>query len=222
MGEHGDWGRRHVLDTPMLARVDALPVQAALDLGCGEGRFCRMLRARGIATIGIDPTAALIARARELDPGGDYRVERGEQLSAPAASMDLVVAYLALIDVPDLRACVSEVRRVLRHGGRFLIANLQAFNTAAIPQGWTHEPDGSRRFCIDHYLQERPVPVAWRGISISNWHRPLSMYMQALLEAGFELRHFDEPVPSAPPSPKLERYLRVPNFLVMEWRLPDR
>lgn len=59
-GEAGDFGRVHVLDAPMLALVDALAPATVLDVGCGEGRFCRMLEARGLATTGVDPTAALI------------------------------------------------------------------------------------------------------------------------------------------------------------------
>ena len=83
---------------------------------------------------------------------------------------------------------------------------------------WTHEPDGSRRFCIDGYLDERANWIAWRGIRVRNWHRPLSTYMSALLDAGFELRHFDEPAPQGIDDDKARRYRRAPNFLIMEWQ----
>ncbi|MEO1104920.1 MAG: SAM-dependent methyltransferase, partial [Pseudomonadota bacterium] len=43
LGTDGDFGRVHVLDRPMLARVDRAPHHKALDVGCGEGRFCRKL-----------------------------------------------------------------------------------------------------------------------------------------------------------------------------------
>lgn len=218
IGEDGDWGRRHVLDAPMLARVCDRGFRDALDIGCGEGRFCRMLAAEGIHCIGIDPTAELIASARRRNPNGDYRVEGAESLSLADASVDLAVAYLPLIDISELQPALAEAHRVLRPGGSFLIANLQNFNTAAIPLGWTREPDGSRRFCIDHYLRERPVETAWRGIRIINWHRPMHSYMQGLLDAGFDLVHFDEPAPYGVDDAKADRYRRVPNFLVMEWR----
>ena len=216
VGDQGDWGRRHVLDGPMLARVDAANVQSAVDIGCGEGRFCRMLRDRGIRMIGVDPTAALIEQARVLDPSGDYRITRGEALDLGDASVDLAVFYLSLIDISDLGAALMEARRVVRPGGRVLVANLQGFNTAAEPLGWTHEPDGTRRFCIDHYMVERPRHTAWQGIAIVNWHRPFSVYMQGFLDLGFNLRHFAEPLPTTE-GDKADRYRRAPNFLIMEW-----
>lgn len=218
MGNDGDWGRRYVLDSPMLARVTGRGFRRAVDIGCGEGRFCRMMQAAGLTTVGIDPTASLIEQARRLDPEGDYRVTGAEALDLDDGSMDLAVAYLSLIDIPDLPRALAEAQRVLRPGGHFLIANSHCFNTAAEPQGWTHEPDGSRRFCIDRYLDERPLLVEWRGIRIQNWHRPLQSYLGGLLAAGFELRHFTEPAPQGVDDDKAARYRRVPNFLVMEWQ----
>ena len=79
-GEAGDYGRRFVLDGPMIERIRGRGFATALDVGCGEGRFCRILRDLGIRAVGVDPTAALIDRARQLDPAGDYRIGRAETL----------------------------------------------------------------------------------------------------------------------------------------------
>src|SRR3954468_16421475 len=89
MGEKGDFGRACVLDRPMLERACDSGFATALDVGCGEGRFCRMLAARGIRTVGIDPTEALIDEAKRRDPKGDYRIGRAEQLDFPDGSFDL-------------------------------------------------------------------------------------------------------------------------------------
>jgi len=218
MGDTGDFGRACVLDRPMLERVEARRFTTALDVGCGEGRFCRMLAERGIRTVGIDPTEALIAEARRRDPEGDYRIGRAEQLDAADASFDLVVSYLSLIDIPDLARAIAEMTRVLRPGGSLLIANLTSFNTAASPGL------GARlglRPAVDRYFEERPEWVSWRGIRVQNWHRPLDTYMALLLEQGLELRHFGEPAPYAGNALRIARYRRAPWFLIMEWRKPD-
>ena len=220
-GEAGDWTRLHVLDGPMLARIDAGAFRTALDVGCGEGRFCRMLAARGIATTGIDPTAALIGAARERHPQGLYRVASAEALPFADMSFDLVVSYLSLIDIAGLSAAIREMARVLRPGGTLLIANLTSFSTAsAAPNmGWARGPEGERlHFAIDDYLESRARRVGWAGIAIDNHHRPLSVYMGLLIAAGLRLTHFDEPRADDADPARKAIYDRVPYAFLMEWR----
>jgi SAM-dependent methyltransferase len=220
MGERGDYGREFVLDAPMIERVQGRGFATALDIGCGEGRFCRMLRACGMQTVGIDPTEELLREARRRDPGGDYRSGRAEALDFPDGSFDLVVSYVTLVDIPDLRSAIAEIARVLRPGGTLLIANLTSFSTAG--PSWKRDGDGRPYFTIDRYLEERVEWVSWRGIRIHNWHRPLGTYMSLLLGAGLQLRHFAEPSPQGGDPAKADRYRRVPYFLIMEWQKPPR
>jgi SAM-dependent methyltransferase len=141
MGDEGDFARRFVLDAPMLERVAGVPTlrqaqghkseatadvtpslakregATALDIGCGEGRFCRLLQSHGLSTVGIDPTEALIARARERDPAGDYRIGKAETMEVAPGEFDLVVSYLSLIDIPDLARAAAAMSRALRPGG---------------------------------------------------------------------------------------------------------
>ncbi|MGV8839005.1 MAG: class I SAM-dependent methyltransferase [Bauldia sp.] len=219
LGEEGDFGRRYVLDQPMLARVRGRGFRNALDVGCGEGRFCRMLAAEGIAATGIDPTSALLAAAQAHDPRGDYREGVAETLAFPDGAFDLVVSYLTLIDIDGVRAAIPEMARVLRPGGALLIANLTNFNTSSLPEGWRMDPDGNEVFVVDRYFDERSEWTAWRGIRIRNWHRPLSVYMSLLVDAGLVLRHFAEPEPTIG-GPRAERYRRAPWFMMMEWTKP--
>ncbi|NPT40446.1 methyltransferase domain-containing protein [Paraburkholderia sp. 1N] len=219
-GEDGDFGRRFVLDGPMRSRIMNRGFVTALDVGCGEGRFCRIMQAEGIRTVGIDPTGALIQRARELNVRGDYRIESAENFCLESASFDLVVSYLSLIDIPDIARATHNMVRVLNPGGTLLIANLTSFNTAGMPQGWATGSDGVARFCIDDYLEERPISAEWQGIRIKNFHRPLSSYMKLFLDTGLILRHFSEPPPTGGDSAKADRYRRVPFFHIMEWQKP--
>jgi SAM-dependent methyltransferase len=151
MGARGDYGREFVLDRPMIGRVKDRGFRQALDVGCGEGRFCRMLNEVGIRTVGIDPTRTLIRHARQQDPEGEYRLGVAEALDFADRSFDLVVSYLTLINIPDLRAAIAEMNRVLQPGGTLLIANLTSFMTAGPPAGWARDKNGEARFHIDHY-----------------------------------------------------------------------
>ena len=219
MGQHGDFGRRYVLDPVMLPRALAARPATALDVGCGEGRFCRMLRAHGVAAIGIDPTRSLLAAAQQQDPTGKYFEAEAASLPFDDASFDLVVSYLSLIDIPDIAPAIAEMVRVLRPKGRLLVANLNGFNTAGVDLGWSRDEHGKKKhYQIDHYLRERSAWLEYRGIRILNHHRPLSTYMRLLLEHGLRLTYFDEPAPTAAaPASRAADYVRAPWFLVMEW-----
>ena len=222
LGDRGDFGRRYVLDPVMLPRAIARAPRNALDVGCGEGRFCRMLKGRGIETVGVDPTPALLSVAQARDARGTYVEATAERLPFREGVFDLVVSYLSLIDIPDVEAAIPEMARVLRPGGTLLIANLTSFNTACADEGWVKDAGGRRvHYPIDNYLQERAMWIEYRGIRIVNYHRPLRTYLGALLDAGLVMTHFDEPSPSADtPASRAAAYARAPWFLVMEWLKP--
>jgi len=216
-GEAGDWGRTAVLD-PVMLQLAGSAGGRFIDIGCGDGRFVRMLAAAGLKGVGIDPTERLIDAAMERDPGGDYRVAGGEALPFADGEFDFAVFYLSLCDIPDLSAAVHEAARVIRPGGQLLIANLSSINTAGV---WQRDLLGRiTHYSVDDYMVERPVRQRWAGIDIQNWHRPFSSYFAVLLEAGLQLRAFLEPLshPDVPPKPKFDR---VPNFVVMRWDKPE-
>ena len=93
--------------------------------------------------------------------------------------------------------------------------------TAGAAKAWTTDADGQKLHCpVDNYLQEACYWDAWSGIRAQNWHRPLSAYMQALLQAGLQLVFFDEPQPLAGAPGVANRYRRIPWFVIMDWRRP--
>ncbi|MFY8208808.1 MAG: class I SAM-dependent methyltransferase, partial [Caulobacter sp.] len=211
MGERGDYGRRFVLDAPMIARLRRLEGGKALDVGCGEGRFCRILRAEGFDPTGLDPTAELLEAARARDPQGAYVDGRAEELGFADASFDLVVSCLSLIDIAAADRAIAEMARVLKPGGTLLVANLTSFSTARANDGWPRNLLGHpKHFAIDRYLEVRAKWEAWRGIRIINWHRPLKDYMQWFLAQGLVLTHFDEPAPTGGDPSRADRYRRAP------------
>lgn len=223
-GDAGDQTRQFVLDAPMLA---ALPRTGdVLDIGCGEGLFCRKMRTRGRVPTGIDVTERLIQVARERDPETDYYVCDAADLPFRDNLFDAAVFYLSLIDIPDFRRAIKEAARILRPGGRLVIANLPAYTTAR-PRVWPGEggnwviEDGKRKYwAVDDMLQERGNVTGWGGIRMVNHHRPLSAYMKALLGAGLILRQFDEPPYTGPDPEFRDKYSRMPWAFLMVWDKP--
>jgi ubiquinone/menaquinone biosynthesis C-methylase UbiE len=216
-----DVNREFLLDAVMLDHCGDVSGREALDIGCGEGRFCRMLAARGARTVGVEPTEGLRSAAMLRHPEGEYVDGFAERLPFVDNRFDLVVNYLVLIDVTDFRASIEEMARVLRPGGRAVVANLLPFATMG---RWVR--DDQRRplhRTVDNYFEERCERYAWGRIEIVNWHRPLESYMQAFISSGLNLKEYREPCPTPDAvalHPSMSNETRVPLFHTMVWEKP--
>lgn len=95
-----------------------------LEVAVGTGRNLG-LYPRGARLTGLDLSPAMLKvareRARELGVSVDLREGDAQTLEFPDASFDTVVCTLSLCTIPDDRKAVSEMRRVLRPGGRLLL-----------------------------------------------------------------------------------------------------
>jgi len=215
-----DFARQVLLDGPMIDLCGDLEGKRVLDVGCGEGRYCRMLQQHGAITVGIDPTEPLLNKAKERDPGGTYLEGSGEHLPFEDSSFDIVAFYLTLIDIPNYRKAIFEASRVLRLGAKVIVGNLASHATTS-PTGWVRDAQGKKTyFPIDHYCEEFGQVVEWAGISVINYHRPLSHYMDAFLCAGLSLRKYLEPIPTREQvanDPEMEFERRVPYLIAMLW-----
>lgn len=219
MGDQGDFSREFILDAPMLKRVALARPSNALDVGCGEGRFCRLLSNMGVAATGIDPIAAMVETAQARDKNGDYHIGFAEELPFEDASFDLVVSYLTLIDINDPAVAIAEMVRVLRPKGRLLVANLSSFATSYMISGKRICRDTGEEICpLGDYLSIQKMWKEWGGIHVQNWHRPLSFYMKCFLDQELSLRFFDEPAPSGGPEKLLKAYEKMPYQMMMEWQ----
>jgi 2-polyprenyl-3-methyl-5-hydroxy-6-metoxy-1,4-benzoquinol methylase len=218
-----DRNRVHLLDPVMLELAGDVVGKDVLDVGCGEGRFCRMLSRRGASTVGVDPTQKLLDAARSKHPEGVYHLARGESLPFEVASFDLVISYIVLIDITDFRSAIREMARVLRPGGCLLIANLNPFATTR-ERAWYQDENGKKlHLAVEEYFTERSLHAKWGKVSIDQWHRPLEAYMTALIGAGLVLRAYREPRPTmeaVQKEPELWDEYQVPLFHVMLWERP--
>src|SRR5205823_4496451 len=76
-----------------------------------------------LTAIDFSPAMLEIARqhAAELGREMDLRVGDAQALELPDATFDTVVCTLSLCGIPDERRAISEIRRVLRPGGRLIL-----------------------------------------------------------------------------------------------------
>jgi SAM-dependent methyltransferase len=94
------------------------------DLGCGPGQTTAFLHGCGVNVTGVDLSPNLLGEARQRHPG--LKFESGDMLALPRADASLagVVAFYALVHLAPagLRRALEEMRRILRPGGRLLLA----------------------------------------------------------------------------------------------------
>lgn len=168
------------------AKVVPLAAGRVLEVGVGTGlNLPHYDPDRVEEIVAVDPSEALLARARERARSvrTPVRVLRGsaEHVDAPDAGFDTVVVTYTLCTVPDAARALAEIDRVLAPGGRLVIS--------------------------EHGLAPDRAPRAWQRRLDPVWSRlgggcHLDRPMRALLErAGFGVVALEE------------RYLPGPRWL---------
>jgi SAM-dependent methyltransferase len=111
-------GRRHVLERT-IARLGLPPRARILDAGCGSGRnMVELARLGEVSGVELSPASADVARARRVG-----EVVEGSLLQMPFAedAFDFAVCLDVIEHLPDDRAALGELRRVLAPGAPLLV-----------------------------------------------------------------------------------------------------
>ena len=171
----------------------------ALDFGCGAGRSTRFLTKLGLDAIGIDISRDMLAKARTIDPSGDYRlVDDGDLSQFADKSLDLILSAFTFDNIPTRERKLkifAEMRRLLGVEGRII-------NLVSSPEIYYHEwasfstkdfPENRQAKCGDivkiintDIADRRPVDdIIWpdedyravyreAGLAVSEMYKPLA------------------------------------------------
>ncbi len=156
----------------------AAPGEVCIDLGCGKGTDVIRLREsvgeKGFV-YGVDISDGMLAKARRtIDKFGYTNVElirSGlEQLPIESFAADLVISNCTINHAKDKRAVWSEIHRVLKRGGRFVVSDI--YSTEPVPAEYADDPVA--------------VSECWAGAVTKD------EYMKILTEQGFKNIRIEE------------------------------
>ncbi len=206
---------RDGFNTPaFLAMLPDVAGRHGLDLGCGEGHNTRLLAGRGARMTAVDISGVFLrhaqARERERSVGIHYVHASARSLPFAEAAFDFATAFMSLMDMPEVERVVAEAHRVLRPGG-FLQVSIEHPCFATPHRRQLRTADGvTYAFEIGEYFRRiEGDPEEWifsaappelragmRAFRIPRFTRPLSAWLNLLIDAGFTIERCGEPRPS--------------------------
>ncbi len=151
----------------LAAAVAGLDAPAVLEIGPGPGGLAVELARRvdGLRLTGVDIDRAMVARATErarregLDDRLEFVVGDVAALPSADASFDLVTSSFSVHHWPDAAVGFTEIRRVMRPGGRAIVYDL--------PDRWGRFETKSRPLAAaaadGGFPGASPTPFRWPG-----------------------------------------------------------
>jgi uncharacterized protein (DUF1330 family)/ubiquinone/menaquinone biosynthesis C-methylase UbiE len=199
---------RHAFHGPALldacTPVDGLDV---LDLGCGQGYFCRQLARRGARVTGVDLSEELIgyalAHEGEEPLGVQYHVMSASEIAPHwQDAYDLVTGCMSIHDMADVTGVLQGASYVLRPGGR-MVSSIPHPCTNTPYRQWERDEAGRTvALKIGRYFESGPMVSHWTmGRLAYHWHTPCWHYTLAewstlIAQAGFVIQRLYEPRPT--------------------------
>ena len=157
-------------DIPALIQAHVQGTRA-LDFGCGTGRSTRFLRDLGFDVVGVDIAESMLARARERDPDGDYRLvpDDGDLPGLDPGAFGLVLSVFTFDNIPDFErktSLLTALRRLLAPGGRLInlvsspviyLNEWASFSTRDFPENRDARDGDTVRIVMLDVADSRPV-----------------------------------------------------------------
>jgi len=221
--QDSEYIREKGLKPNVLALCGNCADKAVLDVGCGTGWLLDALPHRTGRQCDVAAQENLALDAR-------FSVQSVCNLTYPDSAFDVVVSSLAIMWVEDFDKAFREMRRVLKIGGRLVLATTHPYfyRTGEV----VDRADGDGDFKVDQYLgQERAIKNLMIADSVgpfTYYHRPMPMYFSTPACNGLEVSRMEEwhidmaDYARAARQSKRKRSGKVPLFAFFQYRAVSR
>jgi SAM-dependent methyltransferase len=187
---------------PLALLPGELRDQRVLDLACGYGTASRYLAQRGARVTGVDISARLLSRARQLETGQPLGIGyiQGDATATSwwdGVAYDGVLCNMALMDIDDLGGALSTVAALLVPGGWFSFSVFHPCYPGGLEGSWSGLPSwppDSGYACEGRWSTGGEGVRGRAGVN----HRMLSTYLNAVLRAGLVVEELAERGSSVP------------------------
>jgi ubiquinone/menaquinone biosynthesis C-methylase UbiE len=148
------------------------PADKALDLGVGDGRLTTELQATSL--VGADVSQVALDRARTRLPGAELvLIEPDEPLPFADNTFDLVTCIETLEHIRDVQLALSEIRRVLRPGGRLALTTPASARWRVLLRGMEHPFSPHLRSFTRRSLRSTLEAMGFQIFELSSHHATL-------------------------------------------------
>jgi ubiquinone/menaquinone biosynthesis C-methylase UbiE len=187
------WSDRYTRDASFRRRLQAILEAATpmigtgreiLDFGCGAGDLSTLLAQRDCRVTGTDISTAMLDVARQRSSGNFVQLD-GDRPTLPFidGSFDGCIASSVLEYVPQPRATLAEIARVLKAGGHFVMTVPDPDHPVRRKEAWL------RRLLNLPGLGVLLAATRWREgaayLQISRNRPPLAEWRAILRDLGF-------------------------------------
>lgn len=150
--------------------------KSVLDAGCGAGYFCTIAqKARASRILGIDFSSHMLEEAKRNCPSGEFqRIDIANE-AIQENDFDVVILALVLGHIQNINSTLSNLARVLRPGGTFILSDFHPSLTLKKAKR-TFKDETGKLFEIQHHLH------------------PLGEISETLLQSDVTLEELVEPV----------------------------
>ena len=156
------------------------PVDDLLDIGTGTGRILEVMAPKVERGVGIDRSREMLSVARvnlERAGAGNCSIRQGDmyQLPLPGASFDAVVIHQVLHYADEPARAIAEAARVLRPGGRLVVADFAPHELEFLREQHAHRRLGFGEHEIMEWCRAagldpgRPVALPADQLTVMLW-----------------------------------------------------